>query len=385
MPTPLLSIGIIFRNDIRCLERCLQSMQELRRVIPCQLVMADTGSTDGSREVAARYADVLIDFAWIDDFAAARNAVLDHCTGEWYLTVDSDEWMDENFAKEMTVFLRSPQASQSNMIRLMQRNFTDTALKEYSDSPVARMGRRRKGKLRYKNPIHELLYFTDKKEEQIYMLPRVILNHDGYLEVTRGAREAKRHRNMVLLRAEHEKEPHDLRTLLHCINSSETEAERRKFVSCTLEELKKQKNISNYHSKLYQKCVKFYFNVKEYDNAIGCLVEWQAATPGSALYRLDGEWFFAEICYRQKKWEEALVHAQVYLQAIADVDSGNDYRIPDRVDISYDMNTPSYRTRVYVTLFDCLCKLDRMEEAGTLLASLAPEEIANRNSCGFLT
>ena len=73
MNKPLLSIGIIFKNDIRCLARCLESLTPLRAAIPCQLVMADTGSADGSRAVAEQYADILLDLPWVDDFAAARN------------------------------------------------------------------------------------------------------------------------------------------------------------------------------------------------------------------------------------------------------------------------------------------------------------------------
>ena len=77
MKKPLLSIGMIFKNEVRCLERCMKSLEPLRQMIPCELVMADTGSTDGSREIAERYADILIDFPWINDFAAARNAVME--------------------------------------------------------------------------------------------------------------------------------------------------------------------------------------------------------------------------------------------------------------------------------------------------------------------
>ena len=88
MGTPVLSIGSIFKNEIRCMERGLKSLQPLRDAIPCELVMADTGSDDGSREVAEQYADILFDFPWVNDFAAARNAVQDRCTGRWYFSVD---------------------------------------------------------------------------------------------------------------------------------------------------------------------------------------------------------------------------------------------------------------------------------------------------------
>ena len=88
---PLISIGMIFRDDIRSIERCLKALQPLRDAVPCELVMADTGSEDGSRIIAEKYADILIDFEWINDFSAARNAVMDECSGKWHLTIDTDE------------------------------------------------------------------------------------------------------------------------------------------------------------------------------------------------------------------------------------------------------------------------------------------------------
>ena len=48
---PLLSIGIIFKNDIRSIARCLKALDPIRKAVPCELVMADTGSDDGSRAV----------------------------------------------------------------------------------------------------------------------------------------------------------------------------------------------------------------------------------------------------------------------------------------------------------------------------------------------
>ncbi|MEI3348088.1 MAG: glycosyltransferase [Dysosmobacter sp.] len=78
MSKPLLSIGMIIKNEMRCLERCLKSLEPLRAQISCQLVIADTGSTDGSRALAERYADILVDYPLEpQDFAAARNAVLE--------------------------------------------------------------------------------------------------------------------------------------------------------------------------------------------------------------------------------------------------------------------------------------------------------------------
>lgn len=82
MAQPLVAIGIIFRNNIHSIERCLEALRPLREAARCELIMADTGSDDGSREVAERYADILFDFPWINDFSAARNALIDRATGK---------------------------------------------------------------------------------------------------------------------------------------------------------------------------------------------------------------------------------------------------------------------------------------------------------------
>ena len=143
---PLLSVGIIFKNEIRCLERCLKSFQPLRERIPLEIVMADTGSDDGSREVAAKYADVLFDFPWIDDFAAARNAVLDRCSGVWHLQLDADEWLDES-TYELEVFLRQfDSAKQYVGAAVVVRNYTKPDLSgDFSEVLIGRLLRRASG------------------------------------------------------------------------------------------------------------------------------------------------------------------------------------------------------------------------------------------------
>lgn len=120
---PVLSIGIIFKNEIRCLERCLKSLQPLREALPCELVMADTGSDDGSREVARAYADILFDFPWINDFSAARNAVMDRCSGKWYFSIDADEWLDEDVSALVEFFSPGSEEPKTDICAVMERNY----------------------------------------------------------------------------------------------------------------------------------------------------------------------------------------------------------------------------------------------------------------------
>ena len=55
-----------------------------------EIVIADTGSTDRTRELAASFGARVVEFPWCDDFGAARNASLEQATGRWVLWLDAD-------------------------------------------------------------------------------------------------------------------------------------------------------------------------------------------------------------------------------------------------------------------------------------------------------
>jgi len=86
-----LSVCMIARNEEHNLPRCLDSVRELTD----ELIVVDTGSTDATPSIAARYgADVVpFDFTVVD-FAAARNSALARARGRWILVLDADETLD---------------------------------------------------------------------------------------------------------------------------------------------------------------------------------------------------------------------------------------------------------------------------------------------------
>lgn len=56
-----------------------------------EIVIVDTGSSDATKEIAARYTDRIYDFEWIDDFSAARNYAFEQATGDYLLWLDADD------------------------------------------------------------------------------------------------------------------------------------------------------------------------------------------------------------------------------------------------------------------------------------------------------
>ena len=80
---------LIVRDEARCIARCLESV----RPYVDRMVVLDTGSVDGTPELAAACGAEVHHLEWPDDFSAARNHVLDLADADWNLVIDADEWI----------------------------------------------------------------------------------------------------------------------------------------------------------------------------------------------------------------------------------------------------------------------------------------------------
>lgn len=82
-----LSACLIVRNEEKNLRRCLASLKG----IADEIVVVDTGSSDGTVAIAEEFGCKVGHFLWQNDFAAARNYALELATGDWALWIDADE------------------------------------------------------------------------------------------------------------------------------------------------------------------------------------------------------------------------------------------------------------------------------------------------------
>ncbi len=85
------SVCMIAKDEEQYIEQCLRKLMRY----DMEIVVVDTGSKDRTKEIAAKYTDKLYDFAWCDDFGAARNFAVSKASNNWILVLDCDEYVQE--------------------------------------------------------------------------------------------------------------------------------------------------------------------------------------------------------------------------------------------------------------------------------------------------
>jgi glycosyltransferase involved in cell wall biosynthesis/Flp pilus assembly protein TadD len=86
---PTLALSMIVKNGEATLARCLDSV----RGVADEIVIADTGSSDRTIEIARQYGANVFSIPWENDFAKARNRSLAQVRSDWVLMMDADEML----------------------------------------------------------------------------------------------------------------------------------------------------------------------------------------------------------------------------------------------------------------------------------------------------
>jgi glycosyltransferase involved in cell wall biosynthesis len=99
-----LSVTIICLNEAARIRACLESVRWADEIVVC-----DSGSTDGTPEICRAYTDRVFIDPW-RGFAAHKNLALDRATGDWIFSLDADERVTPELAREIRETLRAPAA-----------------------------------------------------------------------------------------------------------------------------------------------------------------------------------------------------------------------------------------------------------------------------------
>lgn len=93
---PRLSAVVTTFDNADTIETCLRSL-----AFCDETVVLDSGSTDATREIAERLgARVLVEP--FKGYSAQKQSAIDHAAHDWVLLLDSDEWLDDDAATEIS-------------------------------------------------------------------------------------------------------------------------------------------------------------------------------------------------------------------------------------------------------------------------------------------
>jgi glycosyltransferase involved in cell wall biosynthesis/ubiquinone/menaquinone biosynthesis C-methylase UbiE len=82
---------MIVKDEEDVLERSLSCAKDIVE----EIIIVDTGSTDRTKEIAAKFTKNIYDFKWINDFSAARNYAFSKATKEYIMWLDADDVIEE--------------------------------------------------------------------------------------------------------------------------------------------------------------------------------------------------------------------------------------------------------------------------------------------------
>lgn len=189
-----ISACLIVKNEQPFLDGCLLSL----RGLVDEVVVVDTGSTDRTMDIVRAHGARLIEWAWRDDFAAARNVGLDAATGDWILYIDADERLTAPSYAQMREGLDPADVFAARVLFRPRSNAT--LCREYRLF-------RNDPRLRFKGSMHETIRpDLDRLRQDIgarVIDTAAMLTHLGY----DGDMSDKYRRNLPLLRAALEANP----------------------------------------------------------------------------------------------------------------------------------------------------------------------------------
>lgn len=196
-----ISVCIIAKNEEKNIEKCLAPLMPYG----FEIIVVDTGSTDRTKELAAKYTDQIYDFEWIDDFSAARNFSLKKASHNYILVLDCDEFLVDI---DLEAIYQAIEEHPRDVGMILRNNYYDSSGK-MNNSPerVERLFHRRY--YNYVSTIHEQL--IDIKTCGTYYgrydIPLTV-DHVGYVNED-DALLKKAERNNALLFKEIEKNPEE--------------------------------------------------------------------------------------------------------------------------------------------------------------------------------
>lgn len=180
---------MIVKNEEKYLRDCFVSVKDAVD----EIILVDTGSTDGTIKIAEEFGAKIYSFPWVNDFSAARNFALGKSTGDWVLYLDADERLDHHSISEIkkimenkallacycTITSYDSEGSRDNSIRYPRF---------FANSP----------EIKFTGKVHEQIEPSLTQNKYHLANSNILIHHIGY-NVSKEEKNKKAKRNLSLL------------------------------------------------------------------------------------------------------------------------------------------------------------------------------------------
>ncbi len=194
----MISVCMIVKNEIKVLERCINSIREKMSNVVGEIVVVDTGSVDGTKNLAEKLNCEVYDFEWCNDFSKARNYSISKAKYDWIFVIDADEYI-VNEVDEMSVSQIYIRNLEEYFFLVSIESINDNGLVE-SNNKIGRIFK--KTKYKFQNIIHEQLMPIGSEERKALEVG-ITLRHTGYMtEVINYKNKTEKYKNLLLTHIE---------------------------------------------------------------------------------------------------------------------------------------------------------------------------------------
>jgi len=190
---PELTLCLIVKNEAENLPVALNHCRLFTKTL-----VVDTGSTDGTQDIARGMGADVVDFEWCDDFAQARNVWLDHIHTGWIFWLDADDSITESAVQRV---LEVAANAESDVLGYVLEY-------EYPNGYVCDHIRlfRADRNIRWRGRIHEHLDFRASGHGRLLRSGAKVF-HEGFPTYDSEALERRAQRNNRLLELELRDDP----------------------------------------------------------------------------------------------------------------------------------------------------------------------------------
>ncbi|MEW6448002.1 MAG: glycosyltransferase [Bacillota bacterium] len=191
------SLCMIVKDEEQNIRRCLESVAGAVD----EIVVVDTGSSDGTCHIASEFGARVHLFPWNNNFSDARNVSLEQATGDWILFLDADEELSRE-SREVLRALAAEDGVEGYFVKIINYLGNDGWIEPCPDL-VFRLFRNRP-EYRFRGAIHEQIVdvILEKNSQAKYQVAEnLVIFHYGYLNRQIEEKD-KKHRNLELIRRE---------------------------------------------------------------------------------------------------------------------------------------------------------------------------------------